>query len=93
MGKSARKSESVYYALNSNGVKPNDYAMYLAEFRFPNAQADTWVLTRRHFAGHVEVGNPTDSRGGKVFNFVPIESSQFNVKGFTGRIKPFTDTR
>jgi len=84
---------SILATFDANKVGQNDHGMYLVEFRFPNASANTWVLARRHFKGYIEVGNPTDSRGGKVFHFVPVETTQFNVNGCTGRIKPHNDTR
>ena len=73
-------------------VLPNNTKMHIVEFRFPNAQANTYVLARRHFKGHVEVGEPIDSRGAKVYNFVRVEETQFNVKGCTGKHKPYNET-
>lgn len=93
MSKTVAEKTSILATFDANKVNKNDHGLYLVEFRFPNAQANTWVLARRHFKGSIEVGNPVDSRGGKVFNFVAVEKTQFNVNGCTGRMKPHTDTR
>jgi hypothetical protein len=61
----------------------------LVEFRFPGADANTWVLARRHWKGGVEVGMPIESRGGKVYNFQRLETTQFNLSRCTGYIRPY----
>lgn len=74
-------------------VLPNNTKMHIVEFRFPNAQANTYVLARRHFKGHVEVGEPIDSRGGKVFKFVRVEETPFKAQGATGKVREHNPTR
>lgn len=68
-------------------VLPNDTKTHIVEFRFPNAQANTYVLARRHFKGGVEVGEPIESRGGKVYKYIRLEETPFNVKGCTGKTR------
>lgn len=84
-----KADKSFYYAFNSNKVRDGDSSMFIVEFQFPDAQASTWVLARRHFKGHIEIGEPVDSRGGKVFQFAKLEDTKFNISGCTGRMRPF----
>ena len=81
------KHETFYFVFNRH--KLTEGKMYLVEFRFPNAQDNTWVLTHRVSPSVVELGTPTVCRGRKTVIWTRLEETQFNIPGCTGRVKPF----